>query len=83
MSNKNLYVRSSAEEFLVFKLQEKDKGIQVRYENENTKRGYKKSSSLINIYPNIPFFFTGGCSFIVMASLFNKSLCSAVNLFGV
>lgn len=35
MSNKDLYIRSSAEEFLVFKLQEKDKGIQVRYENEN------------------------------------------------
>lgn len=35
MSNKDLYIRSSAEEFLVFKVQEKDKGIQVRYENEN------------------------------------------------
>ncbi len=35
MNNKDLYVRSSAEEFLVFKVQEKDKGIQVRYENEN------------------------------------------------
>ena len=35
MNNKDLYIRSSAEEFLVFKVQEKDKGIQVRYENEN------------------------------------------------
>ena len=35
LSNKDLYIRSSAEEFLVFKVQEKDKGIQVRYENEN------------------------------------------------
>lgn len=31
---KDLMIRSSAEEFLVFKLNEKDKGIQVRYENE-------------------------------------------------
>ncbi len=35
MSNKDLYVRSSTAEFLIFKLQEKEKGIQVRYENEN------------------------------------------------
>ena len=32
---KDLVIRSSAEEFITFKLQEKDKGIQVRYENEN------------------------------------------------
>ena len=32
---KNLVIRSSAEEFITFKVQEKDKGIQVRYENEN------------------------------------------------
>ena len=31
---KDLIVRSSTEEFITFKLQEKDKGIQVRYENE-------------------------------------------------
>ena len=31
---KNLVIRSSAEEFITFKVQEKDKGIQVRYENE-------------------------------------------------
>ena len=34
-------------------------------------------------YPNIPLFFTGGCSFIVFASSINKSLCSFVNFFGV
>ena len=28
-------IRSSAEEFLVFKINEKDKGIQIKYENEN------------------------------------------------
>ena len=33
--SKNLIIRSSAEEFITFKVQEKDKGIQVRYENEN------------------------------------------------
>ncbi len=32
---KDLIIRSSAEEFITFKVQEKDKGIQVRYENEN------------------------------------------------
>ena len=31
----NLEVISSTEEFLIFKTQEKEKGIQVRYENEN------------------------------------------------
>lgn len=31
---KDLIIRSSTEEFITFKLQEKDKGIQVRYENE-------------------------------------------------
>ena len=35
MSNKELYIRSSSAEFLIFKLQEKEEGIQVRYENEN------------------------------------------------
>ena len=31
---KDLIIRSSTEEFIIFKLQEKDKGIHVRYENE-------------------------------------------------
>ena len=31
---KDFMIRSSAEEFITFKVQEKDKGIQVRYENE-------------------------------------------------
>ena len=31
---KDLIIRSSTEEFITFKLQEKDKEIQVRYENE-------------------------------------------------
>ena len=32
---KDLIIRSSSAEFLTFKLQEKNTGIQVRYENEN------------------------------------------------
>ena len=32
--SKDLLIRSSTEEFITFKLQEKEKGIQVRYENE-------------------------------------------------
>ena len=31
---KDLVIRSSTEEFIIFKVQEKDKGIQVRYESE-------------------------------------------------
>ena len=31
---KDVIIRSSVEEFITFKVQEKDKGIQVRYENE-------------------------------------------------
>ena len=31
---KDLIIRSSTKEFITFKLQEKDKGIHVRYENE-------------------------------------------------
>lgn len=34
-------------------------------------------------YPNNPRFFTGGCSFIVLASSTIKSLCSLVSLLGV
>ena len=33
--SKDLTIRSSAEEFLIFKVQNKEKGIQVKYENEN------------------------------------------------
>lgn len=32
--SKDLMIRSSAQEFITFKVQEKDKEIQVRYENE-------------------------------------------------
>jgi hypothetical protein len=32
---KDLMIRSSGAEFLIFKIQEKENGIQVRYEKEN------------------------------------------------
>ena len=31
---KDLIIRSSTEEFIIFKLNEKENGIQVKYENE-------------------------------------------------
>lgn len=33
MNNKDLYIRSSSAEFLIFKQQKKEKGIEVRFEN--------------------------------------------------
>ena len=33
MSNKDLYIRSSSAEFLIFEQQKKEKGIEVRFEN--------------------------------------------------
>lgn len=49
MDSKDLYIRSSTEEFLVFKLQEKDKGIQVRYENENLWMTQKAMAELFDV----------------------------------
>ena len=46
---KDLIVRSSTEEFITFKLQEKDKGIQVRYENETLWMTQKAMSELFNV----------------------------------
>jgi len=37
----------------------------------------------IHFYPKNPFFFTGGCSLIVLASFVNSSLCSDVSFFGI
>jgi len=45
----DLIVRSSTEEFLVFKMQEKDKGIQVKYENENLWMTQKAMSELFDV----------------------------------
>ena len=33
MENKDLYIRSSAAEFLIFEQQKKEKGIEVRFED--------------------------------------------------
>lgn len=45
---KDLMVRSSVEEFLTFKVKEKEKGIQVRYENENLWMTQKAMSELFD-----------------------------------
>ena len=46
---KDLMIRSSAEEFITFKVQEKDKGIQVRYENENLWMTQKAMAELFDV----------------------------------
>ncbi len=46
---KDLIIRSSTEEFITFKLQEKDKGIQVRYENETLWMTQKAMAELFNV----------------------------------
>ena len=46
---KDLIIRSSTEEFITFKLQEKDKGIQVRYENETLWMTQKAMAELFDI----------------------------------
>ena len=45
---KDLVIRSSTEEFITFKVQEKDKGIQVRYENETLWMTQKAMSELFD-----------------------------------
>ena len=45
---KDLTIRSSAEEFLIFKLQEKGKGIQVRYDKETLWMTQKAMSELFD-----------------------------------
>ena len=47
--SKDLMIRSSAEEFITFKVQEKDKGIQVRYENETLCMTQKAMGELFNV----------------------------------
>ena len=46
---KDLIIRSSTEEFITFKLQEKDKGIQVRYENETLWMTQKAIAELFDV----------------------------------
>lgn len=45
---KNLLVRSSTAEFLIFQLQSKEEGIQVRYEDKNLWMTQKSISDLFN-----------------------------------
>ena len=46
---KDLIIRSSTEEFITFKIQEKDKGIQVRYENETLWMTQKAIAELFDV----------------------------------
>ena len=46
---KELIIRSSTEEFITFKLQEKDKGIQVRYEDETLWMTQKAIAELFDV----------------------------------
>lgn len=47
--SKDLIVSSGVEEFLTFKIEEKDKGIQVRYENENLWMTQKSIAELFDV----------------------------------
>ncbi len=47
--SKDLQIKSSAEEFITFKVQEKEKGIQIRYENENLWMTQKAIAELFNV----------------------------------
>ena len=46
---KDLMIRSSTEEFITFKVQEKDKGIQVKYEKETLWMTQKAIAELFNV----------------------------------
>ena len=46
---KDLIIRSSTEEFITFKLQEKDKGIHIRYENETLWMTQKAMAELFDV----------------------------------
>ena len=46
---KDLIIRSSTEEFITFKIQEKEKGIQVRYENETLWMTQKAMAELFDV----------------------------------
>ncbi len=46
---KDLMIRSSTEEFITFKIQEKDKGIQVRYENKTLWMTQKAMAELFDV----------------------------------
>ena len=47
--SKDLMIRSSTEEFITFKVQEKDKGIQVRYESETLWMTQKAIAKLFDV----------------------------------
>ena len=47
--SKDLIIKSSAQEFITFKIEEKDKGIQVRYENESLWMTQKSIAELFDV----------------------------------
>ena len=47
--SKDFIIRSSVEEFITFKLKEKDKGIQIRYENETLWMTQKAMAELFDV----------------------------------
>ena len=47
--SKDLIIRSSTEEFIIFKPQEKDKDIHVRYENETLRMTQKTMAELFDV----------------------------------
>lgn len=47
--SKDIMIRSSIEEFITFKVQEKDKGIQVRYDNETLWMTQKAIAELFEV----------------------------------
>ena len=52
LSNKNLYIRSSSAEFLIFEQQKKEKGIEVRFEDGDLWLTQKALGELFNTTRN-------------------------------
>ena len=52
MSNKDLYIRSSSAEFLIFEQQKKEKGIEVRFEDGDLWLTQKALGELFNTIRN-------------------------------
>ena len=52
MSNKDLYIRSSSAEFLIFEQQKKEKGIEVRFEDGDLWLTQKALGELFNTTRN-------------------------------
>ena len=72
---KDLMIRSNAEEFITFKVQEKDKGIQVRYESETLWMTQKAMTELFDVeQPAIAKHLINIYIYIRMVNLINLQL---------